>query len=341
MAELLGVVIAGAQAVDYALQLCKVIDKALHSAGCHERYQKTSRELTSILQLIQSSPHLQAPEIISCTNDLIGTANSICSALRQRTKNRFIASIAFAVKQKSYDDAFAHLEHQKTTLGLCISQLNANALGELTATSNDILTTVQSFYEQSIPYPSLTPYEQIPATDKSEDHEEKSIDNPISSGPDVHIAKKLLSLKHNDDSWSPQPGASGPKGSDTLPRNEKRVGRVKASMTRNIGVHRKHQAHSFDPSDDNAMRQLQGNIQRSDTFQIVGMEIGPNTSITDADLVRVTTGLSAHSNIHTGNGTQVIGQRVCAGAKPRIFSGEYCNNIHRGTGDQIIGFAFE
>ncbi|KAI0977029.1 hypothetical protein F4678DRAFT_411555 [Xylaria arbuscula] len=340
MAELLGAVIAGAQAIDYALQLCKVIDKALHSAGYHERYQKTSRELIGILQLIQSSPHLQAPEIISCTKDLTGTANSICSALRQRRKNRFIASIAFAVKQKSYDDTFSHLERQKATLALCISQLNANTLGELTATSNDILTTVQSFYEQSLSCSSLTSYEQIPA-DMSEDYEEKSTDNPISPGPNVHIMKKFLSLKHNEDSWSPQQGADGLKEDDTLQSDEKRVERVKASRTRYMGVRKKHQGHSSEPLDDNTMRQFQGNIQRSDTFQIVGMEIGPNASITDADLVRVTTGLSAHSNIHTGNGTQVIGQRVCAGAKPRIFSGEYCNNIHRGSGDQIIGFAFE
>ncbi|KAI0427086.1 hypothetical protein F5Y09DRAFT_345044 [Xylaria sp. FL1042] len=344
MAELLGVIIAGAQAFDYALQLCKTIDKALNAAGNLERYQKTSRELISMLQLIQANPHLQAPEIISCTNDLIATANNICSVLRQRKRNRFITSITFAVKQKNYDDIFAYFERQKATLGLYISQLNTNALGKLTATSNDILTTVQSFYEKPLLSPSTASWEQKFA-DRSDYHEEKHIHDPRSSNTDVHATKRLPSLMHNDlsaglgvnDLEKQTPWQS----SEILPVDKKKGKRVKIQKTRSFGGHKIHRSHLFNSSNKTAISHFQGNIQKSNTFQIVGMEIGPNTSITDAELVRVTSGLSAHDNIHTGNGTQVIGQRVCAGAKPRIFNGQYCNNVHRGVGDQIIGFAFE
>ncbi|KAI0805799.1 hypothetical protein GGR55DRAFT_690191 [Xylaria sp. FL0064] len=335
MAEVLGVVIAGAQAIDYALQLCQTIDKALNAADSQERYQKTSRELISMLQLIQSNPHLQAPEIISCTNDLIGTANSICSALRQRKKNRFITSITFAVKQRNYDDVFIYLERQKATLGLYISHLNASALGRLTVTSNDILTTVQSFYEKSLPCPSSASSERT-FTETTDCHE-KHVDDPRSSNIDVHSAKRLPSLLHNNEELEKQKPAHL---SENLHVDEKRQGRLKALKTRCFGSQKPHQNRPFS-SNKTAMSHLQGNIQKSDTFQIVGVEIGPSTSITDADLIRATSGLIAHDNIHTGNGTQVIGQRVCAGAQPRIFTGVYCNNEHRGDGDQIIGFSFE
>ncbi|KAI0914250.1 hypothetical protein F4823DRAFT_573752, partial [Ustulina deusta] len=87
------------------------------------------------------------------------------------------------------------------------------------------------------------------------------------------------------------------------------------------------------------MTPLQGNTQESDTFQVVGMEIGPNTSITDTDLTGVTSDLNTSNNIYTGKGTQVIGQRVHDGAEPRRFNGHYSNNIHRGAGDQVIGFS--
>ncbi|KAI1284786.1 hypothetical protein F5Y07DRAFT_14527 [Xylaria sp. FL0933] len=332
MAEVLGVVIAGAQAIDYALQLCQTIDKALNAAGSQERYQKTSRELISMLQLIQSNPHLQAPEIISCTNDLIGTANSVCSALRQRKKNRFISSITFAVKQRNYDDIFIYLERQKATLGLHISHLNASALGKLTVTSNDILTTVQSFYEKSLPCPSSASSERT-FTETTYCHE-KHVDDPRFSNTDVHSAKRLPSLMHNNHS------ALRPGVEDLEKQKPARLRRVKALKTRCFGSQKPHQTRPF-YSNKTTMSHLQGNIQKSDTFQIVGVEIGPNTSITDADLIRATSGLIAHNNVHTGNGTQVIGQRVCAGAQPRIFTGLYCNNEHRGDGDQVIGFSFE
>ncbi|KAI0414121.1 hypothetical protein F5X98DRAFT_349857 [Xylaria grammica] len=86
---------------------------------------------------------------------------------------------------------------------------------------------------------------------------------------------------------------------------------------------------------------LEGNVQISNTLQIVGMEIGPNARVTDTELIRATSGLTARNNIHAGNGTQVIGQRVRAGAKPQIFSGQYCNNVNQNDGEQVIGFSIE
>ncbi len=224
MAEPLGADIAGAEAIRNAFQLCKTMDEALHAAGDQESYQQTSQELINILHLIKSSPHLQTPEIISCTNDLIGTANRICSTLRQRKRNRFIASIASAIKHQSYKDLFACLERQKAALARCISRLEAHPPG---------------------------------------------------------------------------------------------------------------------PSSIATMTPLQGNTQESDTFQVVGMEIRPNTSITDTDLTGVTSDLNTCNNIYTGKGTQVIGQRVHDGAERQRFNGHYSNNIHRGVGDQVIGFSLE
>ncbi|KAI3323767.1 hypothetical protein HD806DRAFT_495554 [Xylariaceae sp. AK1471] len=371
MADLLGVVVAGVQAFDYALQLCETIDRILNATGSRKRYQQTSQQLIGILQLIRASPHLQTPEILSCTKDLICAVDDVYSTLCRRRRSRFVASIVFVIKQKSYDDIFNYLEHQKATLALHISRLNADTLGELTATSNDIWIKIQSFYEKSLLdarieaasplFPSSTPWAPIPVA-TSDHQQEKFTDDLRSLDADIqassqtnghssavykHFLKRYFSLARKEGSSSPNRGAEDVKEQMSVQMSDFSLGeegekeKVKVPVTRYIGGRETQQAHALDPSNTTTASDLEGNIQMADTFQIVGMEIGPNAGITDADLIRVTSGLSAHSNIHAGKGTQVIGQRVCAGARPRVFTGRYCNNIHRGEGDQVIGFSFE
>ncbi|KAI0536548.1 hypothetical protein GGR58DRAFT_382397 [Xylaria digitata] len=360
MAEVLGAVIAGAQALDYALQLCETIEKTLNATSNQKRYHQTSQELIGILQLIRSNPHLHTPEIISCTQELIGIADKLCSTLCQRRRNCFMASIAFAIKQKKYDDIFTCLEQRKATLALCISQLNANTLGKLSNTSDRILFKVSSFYEKSTPSPSSTYCSQI--SDTSDYQQEKYIDDPGPFDTNIHtspqanehsgtrdrtLQEKYLPSARQEDCPPSIPGLEGPKehilyeASDSSPGEEGRERQAKLPRTQHAGRPNTKQTRSPDYLTSAPKIKFEGNIQRGDSFQIVGIEIGPNSRVTDAELMALTSGITARNNVHVGKGTQVIGQRVHPGAKPRTFSGLYCSNTHRGAGGQIIGFSFE
>ncbi|KAI8624474.1 hypothetical protein F5Y19DRAFT_467813 [Xylariaceae sp. FL1651] len=370
MANLLGTIVAGAQALDYALQFCDVIEKVVNAAGNKKRYQQTSQQLIGILQQIRASPHLQTPEILNCTKDLMSTVDDVYSTLSRRRRNRLVASIAFVIKQKNYDDIFTHLEHQKATLALHISHRNTNTLGDLTITSNDIWAKVQSFQQKSLldarieaePPVSLssTSSERLNVEtsnrhQRNDTDEFESLDSNSQSfshlndhnNENIHSYRTQLCLTRQGRDSSPGLGTAAMRQQKSLKRSilslggEREQDKVGMSMTQNDGGEETQQAYALAPSNVAVISDFEGNIQTADTYQIVGMQMGPNTCMTDADLIRVTSSLRAHGNKHTGKGMQVIGQRVCAGAEPRRFAGRYCDNIHEGVGEQIIGFSFE
>ncbi|KAI0182504.1 hypothetical protein EV127DRAFT_415027 [Xylaria flabelliformis] len=369
MAEVFGTVVAGAQVVDYTLQICEAINSIAQAAGNKKRYQKTCQQLKEIIEQIRESPHLQTPIILDCTDHLISTINETHQQLCRPRRNQLIASMSFVVKQKEYDSIFSDFERQKTTLALYISQLNNDRLGEITPVVNKIWTKLQCIPEQQVAdeihpkdqkeqdtilsiqecyrtaaRPSVTRPTQTTIYHQVRNNHEKSsrisgrntlhqiTASPCSTCSEGDAKQNSAVCLTNDNSTR---GKTHREDSIKLPPPSIQGSSADAAaQVTNI-------SHALKPS---PVTEFKANVQRGGGTQTIGVHLGPNASITrvtDADMLKATSNFLAHSNVFAGNGTQVIGQLVQSGATPRQFSGRYYNNYHEGSGNQVIGISFE
>ncbi len=81
---------------------------------------------------------------------------------------------------------------------------------------------------------------------------------------------------------------------------------------------------------------FQYNVAENHEPQIIGADIAPSYNGPD-DLRPETANFIAQDNVHSGTGSQIIGQYVRHGARPRWFAGQYTNNRNTTGGEQIIG----
>ncbi|KAI0427088.1 hypothetical protein F5Y09DRAFT_317145 [Xylaria sp. FL1042] len=79
---------------------------------------------------------------------------------------------------------------------------------------------------------------------------------------------------------------------------------------------------------------LWGNTTITNDVQVIGADVGPSCP---EDIRQVTANIHAQENVHSGMGSQIIGQRVKQGAQPRLFAGTYTNNMNKTGGEQILG----
>ncbi|TRX95864.1 hypothetical protein FHL15_003418 [Xylaria flabelliformis] len=367
MAEVFGTFVAGAQVVDYTFQICEAINSITQAAGNKKRYQKTGQQLKEIIEQIRKSPHLRTPIILDCTDHLISTINDTHQELCRPRRNQLIASMSFAMKQKKYDSIFSDFERQKTTLALYISQLNNDRLGEITPTVNKIWTKLQCIPEAQVPDEELHPKDQkeqdtvlsiqecyrtaarpsvarptqTPIYRQVRNNHEKS--SRISGRNTLHQiraspystssegdAKQDSAVCLTDDNSTR--GKTHPEGSTKLPPPSIQGPSADApAQETNV-------SHALKPS---PVTEFKANVHRGGGTQTIGVRLGPNASMTDADMLKATSNFLAHSNVFTGSGTQVIGQLIQSGATPRQFSGRYYNNHYEGSGNQVIGISFE
>ncbi|KAI1363842.1 hypothetical protein F5Y08DRAFT_231893 [Xylaria arbuscula] len=305
MAEVLGTVVAGAQVVDYSLQIYDTINSIVNAARKSERYREIGEQLKEIIQKIRDSPHLQTPIILRCTDQLIATINDTHRGLCKHRRNQFLSSISFVMKQKKYDKLFDDIEQQKSTLALYISQLNTEKLGEISPTIDKIWIQLQR---------------------DSEQHETDSI-----------IDEK------GETTTSCQIGNHSQIEGKTHSSNLPKLALPEVETTPDDNSQKTSPAYSPPPMSSLAT-EFKGNTHSGSGVQTVGIQIGPGVSLTretDVKILKATSNFRAHANVFTGQGTQVIGQFVQPGATPREFAGRYYNNHHKGSGDQVVGISFE
>ncbi|KAI0203734.1 hypothetical protein F4808DRAFT_415581 [Astrocystis sublimbata] len=371
MAEVFGAVVAGAQVVDYTFQICDAINNIANAAGNRRRYQTTSQQLKEIIEQIRDSPHLQTPLIIRLAEHLIKTINDAHERLCRQRRNQLIASVLFVIQQKKFASIFDDFEKQKANLALYIAQLNTDQLGEIAPTVNKIWTRIQSFPEQPMADRGLDKEEQYTSSSIRECHcagdcldinghgnVGTTVYHPIEYFHDQDFydtqrdlscrADALTPLVHcevndkHDDTSSPPEYYSPVKEKGLLdippeiPLPNPRCS--SDDVTQALSPSRP------SPPTSRPVTELKANYYKGCGIQTIGLNIGTNTSkteATDAEILRITSGFRAYANVCAGDGKQVIGQLVKAGATPRQFSGHYCNNYHKGSGDQVIGISFE
>ncbi|KAI0107570.1 hypothetical protein GGR51DRAFT_559375 [Nemania sp. FL0031] len=371
MAAVFGTIVAGAQVVDYTLQICEAINSIAHAAGNKKRYQKTGQQLKDIIVQIRESPHLQKPIVLDCTDHLINTINDAHQQLCRQSRNRFIASISFATKQKKYDRIFSDFERQKTTLALYISQLNNDRLGEIAPAVNKIWTKLQCIPEQQVADEKIHQKEQETIVSVQECH--RTAEKPSSTRPMVECLGKqgqestqtpiyyeVQNLNYHEKSSrtsgrntphhitaSPcSTSLEGDAGQDSavyLTGDSSMRGKTHPENSAKLappGIQGSSAdaAHPLNPS---PVTEFKANVHRGGGTQTIGVHLGPNARVTDADMLKATSNFLAHDNILAGDGTQVIGQLVQSGATFRQFSGRYYNNYCEGSGNQVIGISFE
>ncbi|KAI1734357.1 hypothetical protein F4680DRAFT_343815 [Xylaria scruposa] len=371
MAEILGTIVAGAQVVDYSLQIYNTINSIADAARNSERYREIGEQLKEIIEKVRDSPHLQTPVILRCTDQLITTINDTHRELCRRRKNHLLASISFAMKQKKYDKIFDDIEQQKSTLALYITQLNTEKLGEISPTVNKIWTQLRRDSERQLIDTEIHQREENITTSIEECHRtfarpfvtrsvekhpdrhrqgntETRICDPTQDYHEKHCHSTQPNTSHQteapsspasceesikQDATSSQIDNHSQSEGRTLPENPPKLPPPKAETS---------PAHSPPPM-SNLVTEFQGNVYRGGGTQIIGIQIGPGVSMTketNAKILKATSNIRAHSNVSVGEGTQVIGQRVRAGATPRQFAGRYYNNHHYGSGYQVVGIDF-
>ncbi|KAI1146810.1 hypothetical protein F4825DRAFT_176521 [Nemania diffusa] len=378
MASVFGTIVAGAQVVDYTLQICEAINSIAQAAGNKKRYQKTGQQLKEIIEQIRESPHLQTPIILDCTDHLINTINDTHQQLCRQRRSQFIASISFAMKQKKYDSIFSDFERQKTTLALYISQLNNDRLGEITPTVNKIWTKLECIPEQQVTDEEIHQKEQDTVLIQECDHTaarpsatrpvvkclgrqgQENTQTPLYHQIQNHHEKLSRSSGRNAPHQSTASPCSVPPKGDAkresaicLTDNNSMRGKMRLEDSTRLpppsiqggssddATQEKNASHPLKPS---PVTEFKANVHRGGGTQTIGVHLGPNasmTGVTDADMLRATSNFLAHANIFAGDGTQVIGELVQPGATPRQFSGHYYNNYHEGAGNQVIGISFE
>ncbi|KAK8043409.1 hypothetical protein PG993_005839 [Apiospora rasikravindrae] len=337
MAELLGTVVAGAQAIDYCIQIYDVFRKIYHAAGNQKKYEATSLQLMDTLEQIQACPYLRTPLIIQCTKDVLEKLTDVHTNLSRPRKHEWAYSVVFVFKQKQYDQLFTHLEQKREIMALHIAQINTNALGRITASLSTIEDKIEHYSQQSSQRSEMESLNQIDSALSGEstgfgqgrapDEWHLWASNVLELSRSCGRDKAYKSLEMPRSCLRSSPRCLPPKMLDDTMQQPVRV-----------------EAHS-NPSEEIPDAQseswLRGNIQRTDGPQVLGVDVCAGSTATDTEILRVTSDLRIRNNVHAGNGTQVIGQRVRAGAKARCFSGTFCNNEHRGYGTQIVGLLLE
>ncbi|RWA09430.1 hypothetical protein EKO27_g5677 [Xylaria grammica] len=78
------------------------------------------------------------------------------------------------------------------------------------------------------------------------------------------------------------------------------------------------------------------NVHDTREVQVIGVDIGPDMHGPD-DMRQTTANFDAQQCLHSGTGSQIIGQRVRQGGQPRPFAGYFAHNRNLNGGEQIIG----
>ncbi|KAI0549720.1 hypothetical protein F4679DRAFT_545330 [Xylaria curta] len=373
MAEILGTVIAGAQAVDYSLQIYNTINSIADAARNSERYRETGEQLKEIIETVRGSPHLQTPIILRYTDQLITTINDTHRRLCRRRKNQLLASISFAMKQKKYDKIFDDIEQQKSTLALYITQLNTEKLGEISPTVNKIWTQIRRDSEQQVidteihqkggnittsieerHHAFARPFVTRSVEKHPDRHRQGNTETPICHPTQDYHEKHCHDTQPNTSRQIEVPsslafcdeGVKQDATSSPIDNHSQSEGKTRPSNLSTLPPPPKIETSPAPspPPRSSPVTEFEGNVYRGDGTQTVGIQIGPGLSMTketDAKILKATSNFRAHSNVFEGEGTQVIGQRVRAGATARQFAGHYYNNHHKGSGDQVVGIVFE
>ncbi|KAI1198612.1 hypothetical protein F5X97DRAFT_342512 [Nemania serpens] len=376
MAEVLGTIIAGAQAVDYSLQIFNTINSIADAARNSERYREIAEQLKEIIEKVRDSPHLQTPIILRCTTQLITTINDTHQRLYRRKPNQLLASISFVMKQKKYDKIFDDIEQQKSTLALYISQLNNEKLGEISPTVDKIwgqlrrdserqaidteiqqrkgnITTSIEECHRTFARPFITRSVEKHSAGHRQGNTETPICHPTQDYHERHCHNTQLNTSRQIEvPSSPASCMESVKQDATsspIDSHSRSEGKAHPNNTPKLPPPRMETSPNNDSQETSPMSSLpftefEGNVHRGGGIQTVGVQIGPGVSMTkktDAQILKATSNFRAHANVFAGDGTQVIGQRVRAGATARQFAGYYYNNHHKGSGDQIVGIVFE
>lgn len=341
MADVFSAVVAGAQALDYSIQFCEVLRRSLKANENKKKYQQNNEELIQVLEQISKTP-LQAPDVTDYTQGLIDKVQEINIPSQPKKRDRLMATISFFFKQKQHEEDSAYLEQQKATLGLHISNSNTHLLGELSNILHEI--TAQQHIPEQTSF-STNPESQSGSTLPSTFQHSEFAEDRRRSGyitrrdlnttamPDKYVPITRyntcpLNSQYNSSSQSNfhfrngKNGQTGPSSSTQSAFDyETRGGTITSCETHTVT--------------------LKGNVQAADSFQVIGVQITSGTNVTDDDMIKATSAFRAHGNIHSGKGTQVVGQRVCAGGRPRKIAGQFCGNYHKGSGEQIVGLCFD
>lgn len=341
MADVFSAVVAGAQAVDYSVQIFELFRRCLNANENKKRYQQSNQELIQVLEQISQNP-LQAPDVTTYTRGLIDKVQEINIPSQPKKRDRLMATISFFFKQKQHEDDSAYMEQLKTTLGLYISNSNTHILREFSAILGSI--TAGQHTPQQTSFTTIPEY-QSGSTMSSTFHHHKSAEDQQQSGcinrrdlmTPTMLDKYVSITKYNT---YPLKGQYNCSRMSNCHSKSKDIGWTSPiSATQSASDYEK-QGGTI-ASYDNSTITLKGNVQAADSFQVIGVQITSGAGVTDADVMKATSAFRAHGNVHTGKGTQVVGQRVCAGAIPRKFAGQFCGNYNEGSGEQIVGLCFD
>ncbi|KAK8090461.1 hypothetical protein PG997_005422 [Apiospora hydei] len=122
MAEILAAVVTAAQAAEYCLKLCGLLDRLYHASEASRKHQERVLELVPLLQQIRQDPTFDTPEISCCTRSLAVILESLTFPKKYKTWSpRFLNSIIFVIREKRFGRIFASIEEKKSTLTLYIT----------------------------------------------------------------------------------------------------------------------------------------------------------------------------------------------------------------------------
>ncbi|KAI0484338.1 hypothetical protein GGR56DRAFT_613419 [Xylariaceae sp. FL0804] len=312
--EVFSTIIAAAQTIEYSLQVYGIVKKFTSAVSNELRYKNIIQQLFCTLRQIEENPHLQTPETHGHTKELKDTLDGIGNTLSRYKKSRFLASAAFIVKQKHYDEILNQLDYQRAALSLHITQLSYAALCD----QKDVLNSIRAAVQRR------------PCSQTSSHH------------PGTSMQACPLQHARTDQIDTPRPLSCVLKEADQTP-HQLSLDCLDAEQQEKTEIlsqgDRPLERASID--DDPTELRLEDNTMAASGFQVLGIQICKGGSVTDAELMQATSKMNIGHNIHTGQGMQVIGQRVCSGARPRRFAGYYHHNTHQGNGNQLIGLMLE
>ncbi|KAK7952818.1 uncharacterized protein PG986_008546 [Apiospora aurea] len=122
MAEILAAVVTAAQAAEYCLKLCGLLDRLYHASEASRKHQERVLELVPLLEQIRQDPTFDTPEISCCTRSLAAILESLTFPKQYKTRSpRFLNSIIFVIREKRFGRIFASIEEKKSTLTLYIT----------------------------------------------------------------------------------------------------------------------------------------------------------------------------------------------------------------------------
>ncbi|KAI1082430.1 hypothetical protein F5B20DRAFT_531244 [Whalleya microplaca] len=311
MAELLGTIVAVAQAADYCLLICAFFRTVIGATATLRRYLDDIQESQCVLREVATNPSLQTTEIKRYTTELIGTIEAIQVPRDYQNRNRFLASITFAVKQKHYGEIFSLLEKKKITLLLYIANSNSTVLG-------DIRVQVERLRIQSAHH----------LTENSNNYNMDMTKNSKQELPECLRTGFESSDSGYTSAMSSTPPASAEFHSSPFPRVEDEEAEYGCQFDSN----------STKPDTDAPSVELQNNHHTGAGMQILGTMIeSKENRVTSKQLLKITSKFNVMNNKMSGVGDQVVGQYIKKGCLPMPFAGNYKGNIKTNKGDQVIG----